>query len=113
MSSQINWQDDLAAAQAAAQKDGKPVLLELFMHGCGHCARLHNETHADERVVKAVNAGFVPIKLDGMANMDIVKKHDVKGAPTTIILSADGQEKGRFAGFFSPEDYLKQLASLS
>jgi len=111
MNSQINWYDDLAAAQATAQKDGKPVLLELFMHGCGHCARLHNETHVDDRVVTAINAGFIPIKLDGMAHMDIVKKYDVKGAPTTIILSADGQEKGRFTGFFPPDDYLKQLTN--
>ncbi len=113
MSSQINWQGDLAAAQVEAQKAGKPVLLELFMQGCGHCARLHSETHGDEGVVKAVNSGFVAVKLDGMANMEIVKKFNVKGAPTTIILSPEGQEKGRFAGFYPPEEYLKQLASFS
>jgi hypothetical protein len=113
MSEQIQWQADLTTAEAEAKKLNKPVLLELFMQGCGHCAKLHSETHVDPQVIAAVNSRFIPVKLDGMAHMDIVKKMDVKGAPTTIILSPQGTEMRRFAGFYAPQDYLEKLAGLA
>ncbi len=41
--------------------------------------------------------------------MDLVKKYEVRGAPTTILFSPDGQEKYRFSGFEAPEEYLQEL----
>ena len=41
--------------------------------------------------------------------MDMVQKYEVRGAPTTILFSPDGQEKHRFMGFEAPEEYLKEL----
>ena len=41
--------------------------------------------------------------------MDLVQKYEVRGAPTTLMFSPDGQEKYRFVGFQSAEDYLKEL----
>jgi thioredoxin-related protein len=41
--------------------------------------------------------------------MDLVKKFEVRGAPTTLLFSPDGQEKHRFVGFQTPEEYLKEL----
>lgn len=113
MSEQIQWYADLPTAEAEAKKVGKPVLLELFMQGCGHCAKLHSEAHTDAQVIAALNEGYLPVKLDGMANMDIVQRFGVKGAPTTIILSPEGQELTRFAGYRDVEDYLQKLTARS
>ena len=41
--------------------------------------------------------------------MDIVKKFNVTGAPTTLVFEADGKEVQRFPGYYPPADYLKQL----
>ena len=41
--------------------------------------------------------------------MDLVRQYQVTGAPTTLMFSPEGEEKYRFAGFFSAEDYLKEL----
>jgi thioredoxin-related protein len=41
--------------------------------------------------------------------MDLVQQFQVKGAPTTLLFSPEGQEKHRFVGFYPPEDYLKEL----
>jgi len=107
--SEINWQPDYESAVQESQTVNKPILLELFMEGCGHCARLHKETLVDGQVVAAVNAAFVPVRIEGRGRMDLVKKFDVKGAPTTLILSPQEQEKHRFVGFFGPADYLQEL----
>lgn len=41
--------------------------------------------------------------------MDLVQKMGVRGAPTTLVFSSDGQEKHRFVGFMAPQEYLQEL----
>jgi thiol:disulfide interchange protein len=45
--------------------------------------------------------------------MDLVQQMGVRGAPTTLIFSPDGQEKHRFAGFHASDEYLKELDKAS
>jgi len=42
--------------------------------------------------------------------MDLVRQYQVTGAPTTILFSPEGEEKYRFAGFLSAEDYMLELS---
>jgi thiol:disulfide interchange protein len=111
--SEIKWQSDYESAVKEAIAANKPVLLELYMDGCGHCTRLHKETLVDEQVVAVVNAGFVPVRIEGRGRMDLVKKFEVKGAPTTLILSPQEQEKHRFIGFQSPMEYIQELGKIN
>jgi thioredoxin-related protein len=60
-------------------------------------------------VIQALNERFIPVRLEGRSNMDLVQKLEVRGAPTTLMFSPDGQEKHRFVGFQAPEEYLKEL----
>jgi thioredoxin 1 len=110
--SEITWQTDYETAVKEAAAADKPILLELYMEGCGHCAKLHKETLVDDQVAATVNAGFVPVRIEGRGRMDLVKKFDVKGAPTTLILTSQGQEKHRFVGFQSPAEYLQELEKI-
>jgi uncharacterized protein YyaL (SSP411 family) len=110
--SEIKWQTDYETAVQEAAAVNKPILLELYMDGCGHCAKLHKETLVDSQVVTAVNAGFVAVSIEGRGRMDLVKKFDVKGAPTTLILSPQEEEKHRFVGFQSPAEYLQELGKI-
>ena len=110
--SEITWQTDYENAVKEAAAAEKPILLELYMDGCGHCAKLHNETLVDDQVASAISAKFVPVRIDGRSRMDLVKKFDVKGAPTTLILSPQEQEKHRFVGFQTPTEYLQELGKI-
>lgn len=49
------------------------------------------------------------MRLEGRSHMDLVQKLGVRGAPTTLLFSPDGQEKYRFVGFHTAEEYLKEL----
>ena len=49
------------------------------------------------------------MRLEGRSHMDLVQKYAVRGAPTTLLFSPDGQEKHRFVGFQTAEEYLKEL----
>jgi hypothetical protein len=67
------------------------------------------ETHQDPAVVKVLNECFIPIRLEGRGHMDLVRQFQVTGAPTTLLFSPDGEEKHRFAGFQTAEEYLREL----
>ena len=67
------------------------------------------ETHQDPAVVQALNERFIPVRLEGRAHMDLVRQFQVTGAPTTLLVSPEGEEKHRFAGFQPAEEYLKEL----
>jgi thioredoxin-related protein len=70
---------------------------------------LVRETYQDPAVIKTLNEDFIPVRLEGRSHMDMVQKYEVRGAPTTLLFSPDGQEKHRFVGFQTPEEYLKEL----
>lgn len=109
MSTAINWRDNWSAALEEAKQTNRPLVLEFYMEGCPHCHRLVRETHADDKVAAALNDRFIPVRLEGRGQMELVQKLGVRGAPTTLVFSSDGQEKHRFVGFQAPEDYLKEL----
>ena len=67
------------------------------------------ETYQDPAVIQALNGRFIPVRLEGRSHMDLVKKYEVRGAPTTLLFSPDGQEKHRFVGFQSAQEYLNEL----
>jgi thiol:disulfide interchange protein len=71
---------------------------------------LVRETHQDPAVVQALNDTFIPVRFEGRAHMDLVQQFQVKGAPTTILFSPNGDEKLRIVGFQTAEEYLKELS---
>jgi thioredoxin-related protein len=106
---QIYWRDGFDSALREAKESNRSIVLELYMEGCPHCKRLHDDTHTDAGVAKELNLNYVPVRLEGRQHMDVVKKFNVTGAPTTLVLSSDGKEVHRFAGYLPPADYLKEL----
>ncbi len=109
MGAAIDWRNSWDSALEEAKKGKRPLVLELYLEGCPHCMRLDRETHTDQAVAAALNTRFIPVRLEGRGHMDLVKKFNVPGAPTTIIFSPEGSELHRFAGFLPPQDYLKEL----
>lgn len=71
------------------------------------------ETYQDSAVIQALNERFIPVRLEGRSHMDLVQKYEVRGAPTTLLFSPAGEEKHRFVGFQTAEEYLKELAKVA
>jgi uncharacterized protein YyaL (SSP411 family) len=109
MMGEINWRDSWPSALEEAQRVKSRILLELYLDGCPHCMRLHKETHTDDKVADTVNSKYIPVRLESRSNMDVVKQYNVTGAPTTLVLAADGKELHRFTGYRSPLEYLEEL----
>ena len=67
------------------------------------------ETHENPEVAKKLNENFIPVRLEGRSHMDLVQKYGVRGTPTTLVFSPEGEEKHRFVGFMAPKEYMQEL----
>ena len=109
MSNSIQWRTNWQEAGHEAKKANLPLALEFFMEGCPACGRLVRETHQDPAVVKTLNDNFIPVRLEARDHMDLVQQYQVTATPTILLFSSEGEEKHRFDGFQTGEEYLKEL----
>ena len=59
----VHW-TDIATAQKAAKKDGKPLLIDVHTSWCGPCRMLDANTFHDPQTAAYINAHFHPVNFD-------------------------------------------------
>ena len=84
------WHASLAEGLAVAQRDGKPVLVDMWATWCKNCVVMDQTTLADESVKSALD-GYVKIKFqaeqpDEEPARSIMARFDAVGLPTYVIL---------------------------
>jgi thiol:disulfide interchange protein DsbD len=84
------WHSSLAAGLAEAERDGKPVLLDLWATWCKNCLTMDKTTLKAESVTKALSE-YVKIKvqaedLDAPATAELMKRLGAVGLPAYAIL---------------------------
>jgi thioredoxin:protein disulfide reductase len=84
------WHASLADGLAAAEREQKPVLLDLWATWCKNCLTMDTTTFKDPAVVKALD-GYVKIKFqaeqpDEEPAVSLMKRFDAVGLPTYVIL---------------------------
>ncbi|MFV0428952.1 MAG: thioredoxin domain-containing protein [Arachnia sp.] len=94
-----------------AAATGKPVLLSVGYASCHWCHVMSRESFSDAATAEAINASFVPIKVDRQQHPDVdavymaatqAMNNGSGGWPMTVFLAPDG--KPFFAGtYFPPE----------
>ncbi len=84
------WHASLAEGLAVAEREQKPVLIDLWATWCKNCLTMDKTTFEDASV-KAALAGFVKIKVqaeqpDEEPALSIMKRFNAVGLPTYVIL---------------------------
>ncbi|HEX7797310.1 MAG TPA: cytochrome c biogenesis protein CcdA [Vicinamibacterales bacterium] len=84
------WQASLADGLAVAQRENKPVLVDMWATWCKNCLVMDKTTLEDPAVTSAL-AGYVKVKFQAENPDDpkvarIMQKLDSKGLPTYVIL---------------------------
>ncbi|MBU4459047.1 MAG: thioredoxin fold domain-containing protein [Verrucomicrobia bacterium] len=117
-----DWEDDFGRASELAKKDGKYMLVDFSgSDWCGWCIKLDNEVfqkkafkdYAKENLVLAL-VDFPrnrPLsKKDKARNDALAKKHGVRGFPTILVMSPEGEVVGK-TGYQpgGPEAYVKHI----
>jgi thiol:disulfide interchange protein DsbD len=107
----MRWEHDVAAALTRAKAEHKPALIDFFATWCAACVELDEKTYSQPEVQSAL-AHTVTIKVDGTDETDAItslyKQYDIKGLPTVVFITADGQVLAtpRLTGFAPPAEFL-------
>ncbi|RJP78062.1 MAG: DUF255 domain-containing protein [Candidatus Zixiibacteriota bacterium] len=96
-----------AEAFARAAAEGRPLMMDFYADWCVACVELDHRTYNQPEVLARADQ-FVALKMDFTRQNDWSKamseKYGVKGMPTVIFFSPEGQEVERFVGFRSADD---------
>ena len=108
----IHWQEWGHAAFAAAQRENKPILLDIGAVWCHWCHVMDRESYDDPEVARIVNENFIAVKVDRDERPDVDSRYQAAvsaisgqgGWPLTAFLTPDG--KPFYGGtYFPPNDH--------
>ena len=85
------WHADLAEGLAVAQREGKPVLIDMWATWCKNCLTMDKTTLVDPSVKSALD-GFVKIKFqaespDESPAREVMQRFGAVGLPTYVVLT--------------------------
>ena len=106
----IQWNEWGEEAFASAQRENKPILLDIGAVWCHWCHVMDRESYDDPEVARIVNELFVAVKVDRDERPDIDSRYQVAvsaisgqgGWPLTAFLTPDG--KPFYGGTYFPPD---------
>ena len=107
----IRWYEWGEEAFAAAQRENKPMLLDIGAVWCHWCHVMDRESYEDPEVAQIVNEHFIAVKVDRDERPDIDSRYQVAvsaisgqgGWPLTAFLTSEG--KPFYGGtYFPPQD---------
>ncbi len=107
----IRWHEWGPEAFAAAQRENKPMLLDIGAVWCHWCHVMDRESYDDPAIAEIVNEHFIAVKVDRDERPDIDSRYQAAiqavsgqgGWPLTAFLTPDG--KPFYGGtYFPPSD---------
>jgi thioredoxin:protein disulfide reductase len=110
----IAWQPYSEQLLDAAQRGGRPVMIDFTSRACPPCAQMDRRVFSNARVVDAANA-FLPLRADltelTPANAAIAEKFGIQAFPTIVFIGADGRERRnlRLVGFENATFFRERL----
>src|SRR5713101_3642645 len=106
----IQWNEWGEEAFATAQRENKPILLDIGAVWCHWCHVMDRESYDDPDIAQIVNERFVAVKVDRDERPDIDSRYQVAvsaisgqgGWPLTAFLTPEG--KPFYGGTYFPPD---------
>lgn len=108
----IPWRVKVKDAVTEATNLGKPLLVSVSTDWCHYCKKMDRETLSDARVAKHIEECFVPLKVDGDKDRELVRMLGVRSFPTMVILSPKMKVLGTMKGFRTADQLNAALESI-
>jgi uncharacterized protein len=106
----VNWMEWSDAAFERAEREDKPILLDIGAVWCHWCHVIDRESYENEEIARVINEHYVAVKVDRDERPDIDARYQMAvsaltgqgGWPLTGFLTPDG--KPFFGGTYYPPD---------
>jgi len=105
----IEWSPYSREKVAAAEKEGKPVMIEFSADWCIPCHELEEKTFSKKDIITLAE-GFVTLKVDmttpGERVNRIKREFNIRGVPTIVFYNSKGERvrEARTVGFINDEE---------
>lgn len=75
------------------------------------CEKMERVTYPSAAVTNVLAEGFIRVVLDVNDDKDALAPLEPRALPEAIVLTAEGKQLGRVAGFVGPEEHAAWLTS--
>src|SRR5437764_2389171 len=108
----VEWHEWSADAFDKAQRENKPVLLDVGAVWCHWCHVIDSESYENPEIAKLINDNYIAVKVDRDERPDVDSRYQAAvqaisgqgGWPLTAFLTPDGRPF--FGGtYFPPDDH--------
>jgi uncharacterized protein YyaL (SSP411 family) len=108
----IAWQPWSEQVFAAAERDGKLVVLDMEAVWCHWCHVMDETTYRDPAIIKLLNEHFIAVKVDQDGNPALSQRYEDWGWPATIMFDGKGRELHKERGYIEPTAMVQLLRTL-
>ena len=110
-----DWRSLDVGLQEARDSD-KLVLVDVYEDGCKYCRTMEREVYPDMTVRAVLDAGYIPVKVNGNADVTIrfqgqelssrtwAQRQGIYVFPGTLVLDSNGNQLKRRTGFMSTDE---------
>src|SRR5205814_7820371 len=88
---EIAWQEWSSDAFEKAQREDKPLLLDISAVWCHWCHVMDETSYSDPEIISLINDRFVALRVDNDQRPDINARYNMGGWPTTAFLTPAGE----------------------
>ncbi len=96
----VKFMHEYAYARDLAKQRDQNLFIDFETTWCGPCKSMDQWVYTADTVVSATK-NMLCVKIDGDENRDLVKKFDVTGYPTLILVAPDGEILKKVSGYQS------------
>ncbi|MDP7555105.1 MAG: DUF255 domain-containing protein, partial [Nitrospinota bacterium] len=108
----VNWHIWGKDVFAKAQKEDKPIFIDLTAIWCHWCHVLDETTLSDPEIIRLLNKNFISIRVDADKRPDIYRRYIQGGLPSVALLAPTGEIL--FGGnYIKPKDMIEILQQVS